>query len=935
METLDKDVKNISTVFPDVNVDEINLHLNNIPHKYHSLRVSLTLRHFFMQEKGNESEIQDQNEKFAALIQELLPEYRHKKIIKKLQIFGSFPERLQLVLKLILTRKENMLKEIEVLIKELKCNGKRKLENDCTASPVPLVKHIKMNSIDSSFENDNTPEKNIAETCADDSSNHEFNKTNSEDGLSSFDESKDENQKMSVNQDESEFDNYFTDLFDIIDKEETPKENSNGDKSETKVESIMEYLNQPLNLKITDNSLNTAGCSKRFHEAQVKSNTKKLFTMDEKKTDDTNSYMPNEILKVKIPNRNNNFVTEEINLLDSDEEDEFSFLSAEDSYILSSPEPKIITPLRKLNSAVVDRLKEIFQDAKPNFIEQLYLDTPISEADNVNVMVDKILEMDYPKKQQRPPSPEKERDLEFEVKFVTDMLPDADPTYIRIKCLEYAEDPEGLRQFVGELLENKKYPTLKDYLRKQQISAQIKQYTTEFSVENFVKLVPDPNGTFGSQNRPVPQDMRDYCLMFLRNKFDKVAIRVITQVLAEHKSMSATIKALSNLPQTLLMKSRRKHVILPEFITQNIPFLQELAFYQHEAEIKKYIEDKKAEKEKLRSEAKALGRLLTCGCCFDDEVMPEETVICPQSCICCVPCVIKSVEISYGEGKLDFPCLTDCGSDYNIQSLQKILPPNLFSKVAQKKALEEIKAAGIKDLEYCPFCEFATIPAEDSKIFKCLNPDCMKESCLLCKEPSHIPLRCDEVEKDDDVKKRTYIENKMTEALLRKCWKCGTSFYKEEGCNKMTCTCGAKMCYLCSQPVTGYDHFNGLGGDQYQKCPLYSDINKIHENNVLEAAKAAKVDLGVAGPSSGNILKVDPTLDVQKHYQERAKQIKQEPYMNQLEALQMQAIRMVNGAIPRPNNIVRHHHHHHAHHHHICPRNCNCPRHFPNRLNRR
>lgn len=87
--------------------------------------------------------------------------------------------------------------------------------------------------------------------------------------------------------------------------------------------------------------------------------------------------------------------------------------------------------------------------------------------------------------------------------------------------------------------------------------------------------------------------------------------------------------------------------------------------------------------------------------------------------------------------------------------------------MAQRKQLEEIKAAGIEDLVTCPFCDFATIPAPGDKIFRCMNEECMKESCLLCREVSHIPLRCEEVEKEQDVKLRTYIEDKMTEALLR------------------------------------------------------------------------------------------------------------------------------------------------------------------------
>lgn len=121
----------------------------------------------------------------------------------------------------------------------------------------------------------------------------------------------------------------------------------------------------------------------------------------------------------------------------------------------------------------------------------------------------------------------------------------------------------------------------------------------------------------------------------------------------------------------------------------------------------------------------------------------------------------------------------------------------------------------MRGLERCPFCDFVTImetPKEENKVLKCLDPSCGKESCRLCREESHIPLRCDEVEKDAEVRKRTYIENKMTEALLRKCYKCERVFLKSDGCNKMRCKCGAQMCYLCRKPVTGYEHFYGQGG---------------------------------------------------------------------------------------------------------------------------
>jgi hypothetical protein len=54
---------------------------------------------------------------------------------------------------------------------------------------------------------------------------------------------------------------------------------------------------------------------------------------------------------------------------------------------------------------------------------------------------------------------------------------------------------------------------------------------------------------------------------------------------------------------------------------------------------------------------------------------------------------------------------------------------------------------------------------------------------------------------------RKYVEADMAVALVRRCPTCFRQFHKSDGCNKMTCPCGEKMCYICRAAVDNYAHF--------------------------------------------------------------------------------------------------------------------------------
>ena len=135
----------------------------------------------------------------------------------------------------------------------------------------------------------------------------------------------------------------------------------------------------------------------------------------------------------------------------------------------------------------------------------------------------------------------------------------------------------------------------------------------------------------------------------------------------------------------------------------------------------------------------------------------------------------------------------------------------------------------------------------------------------MCREPNHVPLRCKEMDqKDKEEVARKRMEEQLTEALVRECWKCHVKYFKEEGCNRMTCPrtgCGAMMCYLCKQPVQDYSHFYGQGGEPTatKTCRLWSDSKELHTRELAEAAARIREELAAEdpGPVEGQVMEVE------------------------------------------------------------------------------
>jgi len=429
-------------------------------------------------------------------------------------------------------------------------------------------------------------------------------------------------------------------------------------------------------------------------------------------------------------------------------------------------------------------------------------------------------------------------------------------------AIPYQTKVEQILSLSGE--EKKALPTKKEWEAAEKERLELEKWTSGMTVQVMLDLFnQDPVSYFNSETRVVEKESyRRHCLAALKSIFRHHCNNDIEKALKTGKGLFiSAYKKLQTLKNTRKTRRTENECRVPTG-DPCIQFLKERKYVELEDEIKAEMGRRAAERDKLVAEAKAAGQLKECLCCYNDECLEEEMILCNSNHMYCKECVARGANVAIGDGKTIIQCLGQCDEEISWQELQRALAPNVLSKLLQKRQAEEVATAGLNGLVSCPFCPYVCLMEDISdKILVCMNPECGRESCRLCKAPSHVPLRCEEVESQDEEAHRKRIEEELTNAMIRECFNCKTRYMKEDGCNKMTCPkCRALMCYLCKQPVKDYSHFYGQGSGPGpdKKCPLWSDTQTLHRKEVAEAAARARGEL-----KDNNIqLKADPTKGI-------------------------------------------------------------------------
>jgi hypothetical protein len=367
------------------------------------------------------------------------------------------------------------------------------------------------------------------------------------------------------------------------------------------------------------------------------------------------------------------------------------------------------------------------------------------------------------------------------------------------------------------------------------------------------------------------ESYRKQALRMLASQFTHIPTIAISRVLEKKQSLFDTFAHLTECEATYFdkprdqkpyIRSRQPRVTLEKkyqrgFDEPNTTHLYQIlvnelqAARQHEArELYRLKKDRDTEAEEAQNllQHKLEGSLVECQTCFDDEIPMNRALMCEGDFghFFCFGCVARLAESQIGAMKHEMMCMdgSGCKAVLSVDGVGRAVPTKVVDKLAFYQQQAEISAAGIEGLEQCPHCEYKGIcdPVEEDSIFACQNPDCGKSTCRKCNEASHLPKTCEEAKKDKGLSARHLVEEARSEAMMRKCPKCKAKIIKELGCNKMICSCGNMMCYVCQQDISGqakdagYQHFHKAGS----KCPLYdAQGTERHDQDADAAEKEA------------------------------------------------------------------------------------------------
>ena len=219
-----------------------------------------------------------------------------------------------------------------------------------------------------------------------------------------------------------------------------------------------------------------------------------------------------------------------------------------------------------------------------------------------------------------------------------------------------------------------------------------------------------------------------------------------------------------------------------------------------------------------------------CPSCYDQISSPEHLRCGHAYCNSCLRHYLTSAS---ERGVFPLVCMGDearCKIPISIPTIQRFLTTQNMDQLLQGAFISHVNQHP-HELKYCPTPDcsqiYRTARGDTASVLTC--PSCFTSVCDGCGE-GHDGLTCEEHKiQNDPTEQEKMNEAWAMEHNVKKCPSCQVWMEKTEGCNHMTCKCGAHVCWVCMKMFTEeriYDHMQEDHGSigLEDQMPIVNDI---------------------------------------------------------------------------------------------------------------
>ncbi|KAF8441824.1 hypothetical protein BGX38DRAFT_1082853, partial [Terfezia claveryi] len=204
---------------------------------------------------------------------------------------------------------------------------------------------------------------------------------------------------------------------------------------------------------------------------------------------------------------------------------------------------------------------------------------------------------------------------------------------------------------------------------------------------------------------------------------------------------------------------------------------------------------------------------------------PAEPPLVKTSCghTYCKTCITGFIKATINGRKFPISCFhssgdgtISCDTPLSISIIQDVL-----SKADSDQLLEISFSAHVQarpnEYAYCPTpdCPTVYVVTLTESLFTCNQ--CLLGICTACKTAAHHGQTCTQYKTaiDNAAAGESQFKEWKRRAGVKSCPNCNADIEKNDGCNHMTCKCGAHLCWHCMKEFTAstiYQHMRAECG---------------------------------------------------------------------------------------------------------------------------